>query len=154
MESPVFLIIILSCSCARIQVYPNVDSPKFIDNTIAAGEIWEKHISVVSFNIEKSLKVDLTISELLTDSSFAQMDILLLQEVNAKSVIKIANRFGLNYLYYPILAKISNNSEFGNAILSKNKITKENKLILPHKKQNGRIRNATYHLRSKHSWNF
>jgi|TARA_R110000737_G_scaffold118533_1_gene150998 endonuclease/exonuclease/phosphatase family metal-dependent hydrolase len=46
-------------------------------------------------------------------------------------------------LYYPISTNKSNTSEFGNAILSRNQITQENKLILPHKKQNGRIRNAT-----------
>ncbi|MFT6334903.1 MAG: endonuclease/exonuclease/phosphatase family metal-dependent hydrolase [Halioglobus sp.] len=86
----------------------------------------------------------MAISELLGDSSFTHMDILLLQEANSKSVIKIANQFGLNYLYYTISANKSSNSEFSNAILSKNKITEENKLILPHKKQNGRIRNATH----------
>ncbi|MFT4534791.1 MAG: hypothetical protein ACI9P5_002155, partial [Saprospiraceae bacterium] len=42
-------------------------------------------------------------------------------------------------MYYPISTNKSNTSEFGNAILSRNQITQENKLILPHKKQNGRI---------------
>ncbi|MFT6334904.1 MAG: hypothetical protein ACI86M_001944 [Saprospiraceae bacterium] len=42
--------------CGTIQVYPDVDSPKFIDNTIAPGAITDIQLTVISFNIEKSLK--------------------------------------------------------------------------------------------------
>lgn len=140
----VIIIVVLCSSCRRVQVYADINYPKYLENGISDSiDDIDSTITVVSFNIEKSLKVDLAISEIVNDTSFNNADIILLQEVDKKSVVKFSEQFSLNYLYYPIALNRSDKSEFGNAILSKYKISNEDKLILPHKKRNGRIRNAT-----------
>ncbi len=142
--APYLLFAVLCSACSRVQVYPDHETPKYLANDISSfNDIRDSTIKVVSFNIEKSLKVNLAIYEIMNDSSFTDLDIILLQEVDEEAVIKFSNQFRLNYLYYPIAINKADKSEFGNAILSKYKISHEDKLILPHKKQNGRIRNAT-----------
>lgn len=139
-----FLLSILLASCARITTYDEGELPVFMSNEISTELInLEEPITAVSFNIEKSNKIDLAIEELANHNATKNIDILLLQEMDQSDVHQMAEALELNYLYFPISYSEKDDKNFGNAILTKNEIHREEKFILPHQKANGRIRNAT-----------
>ncbi len=129
-------------SCTTLESYKEVNTPVYLNNKSTVDQQIDNEIEIVSFNIKNGTDISFPISELSNSEKFGNPDVFLLQEVDENSVIKFSEKFGLNYLYYPA----SSNEEglnFGNAVLSKFAITSESKLILPHQKSNGRIRNAT-----------
>lgn len=136
-----FLLILLY-SCKSVKQYAENDSPVWIDNTISENYSHAQDvITLVVFNLKEGEKTDLAIQE-LTTVNLKDIHILLLQEMDEKGVIQFSKALGLNYLYYPIGTDKRNGNNFGNAILSKYRITNEEKLILPHSKIDNRIRNA------------
>lgn len=134
--------ILMIHSCKTIETYNQADSPKFHNNSIIDNSPHNNLLKVISFNIKNGTDPKYVITELNNSNEFSDPNILLLQEVDEETVIQIADSFHLNYLYYPIACS-NKNLNFGNAILSNSTITEASKLILPHSKSNGRIRNAT-----------
>lgn len=144
MRYTLLLLIFIFSSCAKIDTYSESESPMYMSNGVSSSIINpDEPLTVVSFNIEKSQKIDLAIQEISDNKSTANVDILLLQEMDQVDVMKIAEALELNYLYFPISHSAGDDKNFGNAILTKNEILEEDKFILPHEKSNGRIRNAT-----------
>lgn len=137
-------LILLAIGCKTVKTYPKSEEPIMLDNAISElTDSLQETQSLISFNVEKSRHVDAAIKELNTADGFSNPTILLLQEMNQKAVVNFSHHFKMNYIYYPIGTNKDDESDFGNAILAKHKIYEPSKLILPHAKIDGRIRNAT-----------
>lgn len=103
-EAAILLLVCSLSSCTTIDVYQEQDKPIFHVNTIYADTL--KHadsLGVISFNIEKSAKIEEAIAELKDFEKIKEIDIYLLQEMDEKSVDSIARKLNLNYLYIPIV---------------------------------------------------
>jgi endonuclease/exonuclease/phosphatase family metal-dependent hydrolase len=99
---------------------------------------------VLTFNIKKSIKIQLAISEIREFEKTRTIDIFLLQEMDEKGMEEIANALYLNYLYFPVSHDNADKKNIGNAILTTGTITNPKKLVLPHAKwQNQQRRGVT-----------
>ena len=135
-------VLAITIGCKSIDTYPDTSTPIYISNDHESTINADSSLTVITFNITTGTSVSEVLKAIENDKDFLSTDILLLQEVNEDQVKAIARAFQLNYVYYPI-SKSREDINFGNAILARTKINKPNKLILPHSKINGRIRNAT-----------
>lgn len=145
-KAQIFLILLVffASACQTVKTYSDHLGPKWLNNKISNNYKNQKdHFSLISFNIKEGALFQEAIVELKKSLKKEEPDFMLLQEMHEEAVIKISKAFKLNYLYYPIATNKTNGKNFGNAILSKYKITEPDKLILPHAKIDDRIRNAT-----------
>jgi endonuclease/exonuclease/phosphatase family metal-dependent hydrolase len=76
--------------------------------------------------------VDSAIATMASDSILRRADILMLQEMDDEGTRRIAEAFGLWYVYYPAIRHNRTRRDFGNAVLSRWPIVSDAKLILPH----------------------
>ena len=89
-------------------------------------------LRLVTFNIEFGREIDGAIRLLRTAEPLRNPDVLLLQEMSSAGVVTIADRLGLNYLYFPSGIHPQARQEYGTAILSPWPIEDPSKLPLPH----------------------
>jgi endonuclease/exonuclease/phosphatase family metal-dependent hydrolase len=89
-------------------------------------------LRLVTFNIEFGREIDGAIRLLRTAEPLRNPDVLLLQEMSSAGVVTIADRLGLNYLYFPSGIHPQARQEYGTAILSPWAIEDPSKLPLPH----------------------
>jgi len=89
-------------------------------------------LRLVTFNIEFGREIDGAIRLLRTAESLRNPDVLLLQEMSSAGVATIADRLGLNYLYFPSGIHPQARQEYGTAILSPWPIDDPSKLPLPY----------------------
>ena len=128
----VLIIIFLISSCRPIQNYLEPDSPKFEGVYIKDKEIPDRVLKVITWNIRFSLETEKAIEELYDKDELNEADLLLLQEVDEKSVKSIAESLRYAYIYYPASKHTFHNNNFGNAVLSKWPIIYTEKVILPY----------------------
>lgn len=145
--SKLFLILFPICafSCQALKIYGDAEEPYFVSNNGEMGARGSSDsLNVVTFNIKKSRKIPLAISEMEALEKRSAVDIFLLQEMSENAVVAIATELGLNYLYIPISYDRSDKKDIGNAILTRGTIGNPGKLILPHAKwQNQQRRSVT-----------
>ena len=134
--------IILIASCKTIETYNEAEQPIFLSNNYQNDTLKVSSLKVVTFNIHEGSGDEEVVSFFNQADSLRSIDILLLQEADEHLVQKLSTVFKYNFIYFPI-AKSRSGHNFGNAILTKHQIMDPRKLILPHEKINGRIRNAT-----------
>jgi endonuclease/exonuclease/phosphatase family metal-dependent hydrolase len=132
-------------SCHTLTFYGNADRPFFVSHGKEVADAASSDtLNVVTFNIKKSRKIELAISEMKQLEKQTPIDIYLLQEMNENGVEAIATALRLNYLYIPIAYDKSDKKNIGNAILTKGTIEHPKKLILPYAKwQNQQRRDVT-----------
>ncbi len=130
-------------SCRSLSFYGDADKPFFYrsQQVVQSPEAFDS-LTVVTFNIKKSRKIKMAISELRELKQKSTIDIYLLQEMDEKGVETIAADLGLNYLYIPITYDRSDKKNIGNAILTTGTIAHPEKLILPHAKWQNQQRRA------------
>ena len=121
-------------SCAPPQNYREPQGPRYAECFAPAPDSTE--IRAVTFNIEFAREIEKAIALLKSDPNLRNADIVLLQEMDAPGVRRIASALGMCYVYYPATIHPSSDRDFGNAILSKWPIEGDRKIILPH---NGRF---------------
>lgn len=143
-----YLIIFTTClffSCRSLRFYGELDKPFFhYSNKNASAREQTDSLNVVTFNIKKSIKIQLAIQEMQLLEKTKPVDIYLLQEMDERGVQTIAKELGLNYLYIPIAYDVGDKKNIGNAILTRGTIEHPEKLILPHAKwQNQQRRDVT-----------
>ena len=139
-----FIFLVALSSCGTVQIYEDPNNPVYLSNDINSVSPVNDSLVVMIFNIEKSEKIELAISELKAFESTLPVDIYLLQEMDEKGVKVIARELKLNYLYMPNVHYKMRDQDIGNAILARGSIRNPMKLVLPHKKWvNGRKRNVT-----------
>ena len=119
-------------ACALAENYLDPDGPRYSGNYAqeldAASDLPD--LKIVTFNIKFGREYERAGDELLADSQLSTADILLLQEMDAVSTDSLAQRLGMNYVYYP--GSVHHDEDFGNAVLSRWPIVDDEKLILPH----------------------
>ena len=118
--------------------YTEPDGPRYVGSFTYHDEKLppdrpQEGITIVSYNIRYALKMDEAIAELSALEAEAGTDIILLQEMDANGVIKLAQALQLNYVYYPVGIEPLYGHQFGNAILTKWPISDTEKVFLPHK---------------------
>lgn len=87
---------------------------------------------VVSYNIAFSLQPEKAAEELLAEPGLKQVDILLLQEMDAEGSEHVARELGMDFVYGPSYLHPRYDRQFGTAILSKWPIKGHDYVILPH----------------------
>lgn len=87
-------------------------------------------LRVASFNVAFANRPDLAL-ETLRRAGLADVDVLLLQEMDLPGTIEMATGLGFNYVYYPAAVHPSSRRQFGLAVLSPWPIRDDRKLNLP-----------------------
>jgi len=112
--------------------YTEKNSPCWISSdAFPVNRTVDSTLTVASFNIQFSLKLEEALTELNT-YPFCNADIILLQEMDEEGTMFLSNQLHYNYLYFPISYNIKHDKNFGNAILSKWPIKSPEKKMLPH----------------------
>jgi endonuclease/exonuclease/phosphatase family metal-dependent hydrolase len=99
-------------------------------------------LRVVSFNLEFGREIDRAIDLFRREPELRGTDVILLQEMTARSTAKIASGLGLAWVYYPATRHPATGQDFGNAILSRWPIEADRKIILPYRSRVGRTQRA------------
>jgi len=90
-------------------------------------------LRVVTFNIKLAEAIDPAIMLLGHAAELRTADLLLLQEMDAQGVRRIADARGMCYVYYPATVHPATGRYFGPAILSRWPLREDRKLVLPHR---------------------
>jgi endonuclease/exonuclease/phosphatase family metal-dependent hydrolase len=126
------LFLLASCRTGRSYLDPAgpryAGAPRTPVQTASASDT----LLFVSFNIEFAKRVDSAIAALASDSVLRRADVLMLQEMDEEGTRRIAEAFGLWYVYYPAIHHNRTRRNFGNAVLSRWPIIADAKIILPH----------------------
>jgi endonuclease/exonuclease/phosphatase (EEP) superfamily protein YafD len=130
--------------CQLAENYTDADGPRY--SGAYAAELEDPSslplVKLVTFNVKFGEEYEKAAEELATHPELAPTDVVLLQEMDAKSTDAIAARLSMNYVYYPGSVH-TNGKDFGPAVLSRWPIVEDEKLILPHRNPlDGRIRIA------------
>jgi endonuclease/exonuclease/phosphatase family metal-dependent hydrolase len=86
---------------------------------------------VVTFNIAYAKKMDLALEVLRESPPLRDADVLVLQEMDAPSVERLARELRLNSLYVPSAVHPKTDRDFGCAILSPWPLVEPGKVVLP-----------------------
>ncbi len=132
LRSPLPIVAVLSgllISCTREPNYLHPRGPRYAGDHTTSEPSPRAALRVVSYNLLLGRKVDVAIAALRTEP-LAGADLVLMQEMDAAGVDRIARALGLRYVYYP--ASIKKGRDWGNAILSRWPIRADHKVLLPH----------------------
>ena len=125
----------LLAGCRTGRNYPDVEGPRYAGApgaTPASARRSGDTLRVVSFNIAFAKHVDGAIALFASDSALMNADVILLQEMDGPGTQRVAEAFGLWYVYYPAIFHNRTKRDFGNAVLSRWPIVEDAKLVLPH----------------------
>ena len=133
-------------ACATSQNFLDPEGPRYVGSfgraAVEAALRPPAPIRVVTFNVRMASDVDGAIALLARTEALRQPDILLLQEMDATGVERMAGALGLNYVYFPGSVYPTSQREFGTAVLSPWPLDDERKLVLPHASLTTRVRRA------------
>ena len=139
-----FFCFFLLIGCQPIENYAEENTPVFTGNYAPASLPFDGDLKVITWNIKFAQEVEQAIKELQEVEGLQDTDVLLLQEMEETAVDQIARELQYNYVYFPASIHTENDSNFGNAILSKWPLTDAEKIILPHENpKNEQMRIAT-----------
>lgn len=91
------------------------------------------HLDVATLNIEFALRVHR--AKLLFErvEELARAQIVLLQEMDPEGTEAMAASLRMHYVYYPTTVHVRTGRDYGNAVLSRWPILRDEKLTLPHR---------------------
>jgi endonuclease/exonuclease/phosphatase family metal-dependent hydrolase len=137
------LYVLLLSACRPIHNFLKPDEPIFTGSYADAKHVFNEEIKVITWNVKFSENIDDALAELNNVEKLKEADIILLQEMNEEGVDKMAKSLECNYVYYPASIHTHHGKNFGNAILTKMKISDSQKIVLPHQNpKNGQKRIA------------
>jgi endonuclease/exonuclease/phosphatase family metal-dependent hydrolase len=126
------LALIAACAHRQSYNYGLADAPilrtVLSDRPAPAGST----LTVVSYNIKYGKEVEQALRDLRADSRLAAADVLLLQEMAADGVERMARALGLNAVYVPS-SRDETGRGFGNAILANTRLEDIEAVALPHR---------------------
>jgi endonuclease/exonuclease/phosphatase family metal-dependent hydrolase len=96
-----------------------------------SSNVFDGTLGVVTWNLHFGEKLDEIISTLENSSELQEKELLLLQEINAEGVEKIASSLHYNYIYYPTVYSHKREKEYGLAILSVWPLEDAERILLP-----------------------
>jgi endonuclease/exonuclease/phosphatase family metal-dependent hydrolase len=129
---PLLLILVVTGACRTGRNYPDLSGPSYGAPLPAETRASTDTLRIASFNIEFARNIEGAIALLRSDSALRAADVLLLQEMDADGARRVAEAFGMAYVYYPAIHHSREKRDFGNAVLSRWPIVEHAKLILPH----------------------
>jgi endonuclease/exonuclease/phosphatase family metal-dependent hydrolase len=113
-------------------VYEASDGPKFEGHFAGDPLPSPEHIKVVSYNINLGLAIPQAIDAFQCHAPLQDADVILLQEMDEAGSEQMARALGCNFVYFPgSVARHGRN--FGNAILTRWRLSAPHKLILPYR---------------------
>jgi len=125
----------------QLENFENPDGPRFAADYKTEQPEYDGTLRIVSYNIDRGKEYRLGLQDLQEFKQLQNADIVFLQEMEERGTDYIAAGLGYEYVYYP--ASIMQGKNFGNAILSRWKVSHSKKIILPNKSRfNGQIRIA------------
>jgi len=124
--------------CRTGRNYLEPAGPRYVRESAGTAEAGAS-LRVVSFNIERALRVDRAIEVMEAEPSLRDADIVLLQEMDEAGTRRVAEAFGMGYVYYPATFSLKTHRDFGNAVLSRFPIVEDSKVLLPHLGLVGRL---------------
>jgi endonuclease/exonuclease/phosphatase family metal-dependent hydrolase len=119
-----------ACRCALAPNYEDPAGPRYAGDFVTAAPVPGELLRVVAYNLALGEEVDIAIAALSTPP-LAQADVVLMQEMDAGGVERIARALGLRYVYYPAFVQ-RDGDDFGNAVLTRWPILADRKVLLPH----------------------
>ncbi len=129
----VFPLLVALAACRTGANYPDVEKPRYAKAPPESGDGKTPHtLRLVSFNIERALRVDTAIEVMKSNPELGEADVLFLQEMDDAGTQRVAAAFGMGYVYYPGTLSLKTHRDFGNAVLSRWPIVKDSKILLPH----------------------
>jgi endonuclease/exonuclease/phosphatase family metal-dependent hydrolase len=141
-----FAVCLLLAGCRTGRNYAEVAGPRYTGGPPAVADDGAavRTVRVVSFNIERALRVDAAIAAMRADPETRGADVILLQEMDEPGTRRVAAAFAMTYVYYPGTFSLKARRDFGNAVLSRWPIVGDSKVLLPHLGVFGRLqRTAT-----------
>ncbi|RKH36157.1 endonuclease [Corallococcus praedator] len=127
------LLLALLTGCPLAENYTDASGPRYSGDHRTPGAVSSEDpssVTVVTFNLAFAEQVTEAITA-LTRPPLADADIIVMQEMDAPAVERIATELGLTYVYYPASVQVDG-GDFGNAVLSRWPITADWKIPLPH----------------------
>lgn len=127
------LFLALLTGCPIAENYSDADGPRYSGDYRPPAAVPAEapaSLTVVTFNLAFAEHVTEAITA-LSRSPLVEADVILMQEMDAPSVDRIAKELGLAYVYYPASVQVDDD-DFGNAVLSRWPITSDGKINLPH----------------------
>ena len=133
--------------CQTGRNYARLDGPRYgagPSDTLRREPANTHRLTLVSFNIAYARRVESAIAVLAADPALRSADVILLQEMDDAGTRRVAQAFGMAYVYYPGTFSLKTRRDFGNAVLSRWPIVGDSKILLPHLGVLGRLqRTAT-----------
>jgi endonuclease/exonuclease/phosphatase family metal-dependent hydrolase len=126
-----------SLGCAVVTNYLDPNLPRY-ETGLGDSRDAEPGLRVVTFNVEKGLKVQQAIVALEGHRDLRGADVLVLQEMDAAGIAAVAEALRMNSIYYPASREPGSGRDWGNAILSPWPIEDTRKLLLPHRSRGTR----------------
>jgi endonuclease/exonuclease/phosphatase family metal-dependent hydrolase len=127
-----FLVLLAMAGCRTGRNYVEPSGPRYTGGAPPAAAPAPDTLRVVSFNIERALRVDRAIEVITAEPELRDADVLLLQEMDEAGTRRVAGAFGMAYVYYPGTFSLKTQRDFGNAVLSRWPIVSDTKILLPH----------------------
>lgn len=137
----VSLVLILSLAIAggawmtnvgQMQNFSEPDAPLYLGGEADASGPLDGELMVVTYNIRYGEDIEAAIEELQSPELPADVDVLLLQEMDLAGVRRIADALGMSFAFAPASVHTHHDQQFGNAVLSRWPIVDAEKIILPH----------------------
>jgi endonuclease/exonuclease/phosphatase family metal-dependent hydrolase len=143
--STAWLLVLLAVTgCRTGRNYVEKSGPRYAGDLPAAAAQTADSLRVVSFNIERSLRVERALEVIAAEPALREADIICLQEMDEAGTRRVAGALGMGYVYYPGTFSLKTQRDFGNAVLSRWPIVSDTKVLLPHLGALGRLqRTAT-----------
>jgi len=137
----------LLLSCATTHNYLDPAGPRYVGGygenaSPEARESPDDTFRVVTFNIKFAREIDRALALLQTSDALRDPDILLLQEMDAVGVERIARELRMNFAYFPSTVHPMSHRDFGTAVLSPWPLDEARKILLPHAAFGTRARRA------------
>src|SRR4029077_18831543 len=128
------LVLLAGGGCRTGRKYVEHDGPRYTGGlpAVVLSSPPAQSLRVVSFNIERALRVERAIGVMTAEPALRDADILLLQEMDEAGTRQVADAFGMGYVYYPGTFSLKTQRDFGNAVLSRWPIVSDAKVLLPH----------------------
>lgn len=136
-----------TAACATTHNYLDPAGPKYEGTYVdpaapGTGRSADGPIRVVTLNIEYAREIDKAIALLRDSGPLKDVDILLLQEMDAPGVERIARGLHLNYVYFPSTVHPMAKHDYGAAVLAPWPLDNARKLVLPYAAFGTRARRA------------
>ena len=133
-------LVLAASGCVSTQSFMQSAGPRYAGFASQEAPVPDpdREIQVGSFNLKYGQAVEGALEVIRADPGLANVDILLMQEMDSDGTREIARALDMNWVYYP--ASLRDGREFGNAILSRFPIRDDEKLLLPHESLFGSTR--------------